>query len=89
MTSKYQKFVPIAEIASAVAVVISLVFVGLEIRNSAEQSNLNTQALQISAYQSLMESISVMNVVSLEIGELSYKSSIIDFSSILYPIVYK
>ena len=66
MTSRFQRFVPIAEIASAVAVVVSLVFVGLEIRNSAEQSYLNTQALEISAYQSLMESISQMNVLAIE-----------------------
>lgn len=56
------------EIISAVAVVISLVFVGLEIRNSTEQTEQNTRALQVSAYQDLINRIVDMNAIDIEDG---------------------
>lgn len=37
-----------------VAIVASLIFVGLETRHSAMQAELNTRALQIAAYQDLI-----------------------------------
>ena len=54
------------EIVSAAAVVISLVFVGLEVRESARQTELNTQSLQVSTYQDLATSIAGLNTVMLE-----------------------
>ena len=51
------------EIISAVAVVVSLVFVGFEIRNSTEQTEQNTRALQVSAYQDLINRIVDMNAI--------------------------
>ena len=54
------------ELISAVAVVISLVFVGLEIRNSSEQTEQNTKAHQISAYQDLISRIVDMNAIGIE-----------------------
>lgn len=56
------------EIISAVAVVISLVFVGFEIRNSTEQTEQNTRALQVSAYQDLINRIVDMNAIDIEDG---------------------
>ncbi len=57
------------EIASAVAVVLSLVFVGLEVRESARQTALNTQSLQVSTYQDLIVQISNVNALLLENSE--------------------
>jgi len=56
----------IIEIISAIAVVISLVFVGFEIRNSSEQTKLNTQAIRISAYQDLIGRIVEINKLDIE-----------------------
>ena len=49
-----------------VAIVGSLVFVGIETSNSTEQTRLNTQAMEISAYQELMRNISEINALSVE-----------------------
>jgi len=54
------------EIISALVVVISLVFVGLEIRNSTEQTEQNTRTLQVSAYQDLISRIVDLNIISIE-----------------------
>ena len=55
-----------AGIASAAAVVLSLVFVALEVRESSRQTELNTQSLQVSAYQDLIAQIADVNIVMLE-----------------------
>ena len=44
-----------------VAIIASLIFVGIETRNSTKQAVLNTQALEIAAYQELMDNIAQMN----------------------------
>ncbi len=56
----------VLEIVSAVAVVISLVFVGWEIRNGNQQPEQNTRALQVSAYQDLIARIVDVNAVGIE-----------------------
>ena len=56
------------EVFSAIAVVVSLVFVGLEIRNSSEQVEQNTEMMQISAYQDLIGRIVEMNAIAIEQG---------------------
>ena len=48
------------------AIIASLVFVGLETRNGANQTLLNTQAMEISAYQELTNSISEMNALAIQ-----------------------
>ena len=55
----------ITQILSAGAVVLSLVFVGLEVRESARQTALNTQSLQAAAYQELVGRIMEMNVMAM------------------------
>jgi hypothetical protein len=42
------------EAVGFLAIILSLVFVGLETRNSAKQTEINTQAMEIAAYQELM-----------------------------------
>lgn len=59
----------ILEIVSAIAVVVSLVFVGFEIRNSSEQVEQNTQALQIAAYQDLIGRIVDINALHIAESE--------------------
>ncbi len=59
------------QIASAAAVVLSLAFVGLEVRESARQTELNTQSLQVSAYQDLIAQIGAMNERGMDNPELS------------------
>lgn len=61
MKEKLQEYALIAEIISAVAVVAGLVFVGLEIQQSTEQSALNTRALETAAYQDLIAQILAIN----------------------------
>lgn len=48
------------------AIIASLVFVGIETRNGANQTLLNTQAMEISAYQELTNNISEMNSLALQ-----------------------
>lgn len=49
-----------------VALVASLIFVGLETRNSTKQSAQNTQAMEIGAYQELISNIAITNSLILE-----------------------
>lgn len=48
------------------AIIASLVFVGIETRNSTQQAILTTQTLEITAYQELMDNISNLNSVVVE-----------------------
>lgn len=61
-----QKWAFIAEISGAAAVVVSLLFVGYQIMQSNEQAALNTRALEMTAYQQLIEGISDFNVLTIE-----------------------
>jgi hypothetical protein len=61
-----QQLKDLAEATGFIAIIASLVFVGIESRNSTKQSMLNTQALEITAYQSLMSNINDVNALSLE-----------------------
>ena len=56
------------EVVSAAAVVVSLIFVGLEIRNSTEQNEQTTRALQVAAYQDLINRIVDMNAIDIDDG---------------------
>ena len=57
MKEKLQEFALVAEIISALAVVAGLIFVGLEIRQSTEQAELNTRAIETAAYQELIAQV--------------------------------
>lgn len=66
MSEKTNRFKTLVELMSAIAVVVSLVFVGLEVRQTARQTELNTEALRLAAYQDLISQISQFNTVMLD-----------------------
>ena len=53
------------ESVGIIAIIASLMFVGIETRNSTKQAVLTTQALEISAYQELMTNIEEMNTLTM------------------------
>jgi hypothetical protein len=59
-------FKVIAEILSAVAVVASLAFLAMEVRETARQTELNTEALRVAAYQDLIGQIAQFNTTLLD-----------------------
>ncbi len=73
-----EKWKDLFESVGIVAVVASLVFVGIETRNSTRQAVLNTQALEIAAYQDLMDNIAEMNAIIVQdpgLAALMYKAT--------------
>ena len=59
------------------AIVASLIFLGVETRNNAIQAELNTRALQIAAYQDLIDNIAAMNILTIsdpEVAALMHKA---------------
>ena len=53
------------EVVGFLAIIGSLIFVGIETKNSSEQTEVNTRALEIAAYQELMSNISEANALSI------------------------
>ena len=73
-----EKWKDLFESVGIVAIVASLVFVGIETRNSTRQAVLNTQALEIAAYQDLMDNIAEMNAIIVQdpgLAALMYKAT--------------
>ena len=60
-----QQWKDILESCGIMAIIASLIFVGIETRNSTRQAMLTTQALEITAYQELMTNIEELNTLSL------------------------
>ena len=60
----------IADLVGMAAIVLSLVFVGIETRNGTIQAELNTRALELAAYQQLIENIAHMNTLNIENPEI-------------------
>lgn len=56
-----QRWALIAEIVGGFAVVLLLIFVGLEIRQSSFNTELNSRVTQVNAYQSLMDHLVEFN----------------------------
>ena len=59
------------------AIIASLIFVGIETRNSTQQAVLTTQAMEIAAYQELMDNIAELNahvVQDEEVAAFLYKA---------------
>jgi hypothetical protein len=54
-----------------VAIIASLVFVGLESRNSTKQAALTAQAMEISSYQELMDNITELNMLAVQDVEVA------------------
>jgi hypothetical protein len=55
MKEKLQEYALIAEIVSAACIVLSLIFVGLQVRQGAEETAANTAAVRGSVQQAMME----------------------------------
>ena len=53
------------------AIIASLIFVGIETRNSTQQARLTTQAIQISSYQELMDNIAELNASVVQDAEVA------------------
>lgn len=66
MSLKKENIKALVEIAASLAVVVSLIFVGLGVRETARQTALNTQSVQITAYQNLIFQISEFNKLLLD-----------------------
>jgi len=60
------KLKDIIEGVGFLAVIASLVFVGIETRNGAIQAELNTEAIEMAAYQGLIQSINDMNALAIQ-----------------------
>ena len=68
-----QKWALVAEIVGGAAVILSLIFVGLEISQTNEETALNTRAIEVGAYQDLINQMNSMNMqlfVNPELAEL-------------------
>ena len=61
----------VAELIGIGAIVASLIFVGIETRNSTEQARLTNRALEIAAYQDLMDNIGEWNMAQMQDPELA------------------
>lgn len=68
---KLEKWALLAEICSAIAVVLSLIFVGLQVRQGTAQTALNTRAIEVSAYQELTAQIASLNTLQIQNPRLS------------------
>lgn len=66
MTQVGSRYRMLAEIASAAGVAVTLVFVGLQLREASRQTALNTTSIQVAAYQDLNAQISHFNELLLD-----------------------
>jgi len=66
-----QNWALVAEIIGGIAVVLSLIFVGLQIQQSSEATALNTRALESTAYQNLIAQIEAMNTLIIQDPEFA------------------
>ena len=78
MKNKLQKYSLLAEIVSAIAIVVSLIFVGIEVRQNATQTEQNTIALQVNVYQDLINQINNQNMLVIENPKLAILTSQFD-----------
>lgn len=58
---RLQEYALIAEIIGGIAIVVSLIFVGFEVRQSAAETAQNTRAIEVAAYQDLIGQIIEIN----------------------------
>ena len=68
-----RKWALVAEILGGAAVVLSLIFVGFQIRQSSLQTEQNTVALEVSAYQNL---VALMNDMNMEMYRDEYLANL-------------
>ena len=66
-----QRWALIGEVAGALAVVVSLLFVAFQIKQGTEAAEQTGSAIQMEAYQSLIENIITINIHQMESAELT------------------
>ncbi|MEZ5518164.1 MAG: hypothetical protein R3F41_11945 [Gammaproteobacteria bacterium] len=71
-TDKLQTWALAAEIVGGIAVVVSLAFVGLQVRQSSVESNLNTRAIEANSYQDLNSQIAAVSFEIMTNPEFAY-----------------
>ena len=74
MKEKLQEYALIAEIIGGIAIVASLVFVGFQVNQTAEETALNTLQMQANAYQDLSSQITALNHILIENPEVDVLS---------------
>ena len=77
MKEKLEEYSFIAQIISALAVVASLIFVGIGIRQNTEQGKLETRVAQVNAYQDLVSQVLDINsdlMTSPELMDVIYRA---------------
>lgn len=70
MKEKLQEYALIAEIFGGIAIVASLLFVGLQVRLTAEETAINTRQMQAMVYQELQNQIIERNLLNASDPEL-------------------
>lgn len=74
MKEKLQEYALIAEILSAICIVLSLIFVGLQVQQGAEETAANSEAIQSQVRESMMStdmdvlSISIEHPMLMDVG---------------------
>jgi hypothetical protein len=63
---KREHWKDLMEVIGGIAIIASLIFVGMITCNSTLQAELNTRAIEITAYQDLIDNISDMNRLTIE-----------------------
>lgn len=81
MKEKLQEYALIAEIIGGVGIIASLIFVGVQVNQGAEETAQNTRQMQADAYQQLTTEITALNRINIEhprIGLLAYTAGSLD-----------
>jgi hypothetical protein len=68
---KLQSWALVAEIFGGAGVILSLLLVAYELNQSTQEASLNTRALEIAAYQDLIDGITQLNVLLLSNPDLA------------------
>jgi len=66
---RLQRWALLAEIIGALGIIASLLFVGVQVRLSAEQTALNTRQMQANAFSDLMQNVARLNEIAIEYPE--------------------
>jgi hypothetical protein len=65
-TMQLHKWALIAEIVGAVAILLTLVILVIEVQEGSRQTALNTQSLQLSAHQDLISQLNELNALRID-----------------------
>ena len=66
MKEKLQEYALIAEIIGGIGIIASLIFVGVQVNQGAQETAQNTRQMQADAYQQLTTEITALNRINIE-----------------------